>query len=294
MTHLTPCRRVLRGGSNLSAAGVAALALVASGCFVQVWWSFESVVETIVLGEPISLELEVTSAQNLKDVEVYVTPTIAPFVLAEPSKIDLLMAGQPARITLHLSASEISEVGAYEGAVRLRQHWPATKTGEKSIVTSLQKALPVNVTVSTVPLPPDPGSEGNATIAGIDSDGDGVRDDIQRSIALSHPESARKRAALSHLAVGSQEVLLNAQDPASAIRSIRDQLNDAACLYQLLGLDEGGELALELEAQLLNTSERFSAADLANRHFSGMSFPSYSPSEALANCDFDPSMPEDL
>ncbi|MDX8380534.1 MAG: hypothetical protein R8M14_00305 [Ghiorsea sp.] len=33
-------------------------------------------------------------------------------------------------------------------------------------------------------LPPDPGAAGRGTLAGIDSDNDGVRDDVQRWIAL--------------------------------------------------------------------------------------------------------------
>jgi len=40
-------------------------------------------------------------------------------------------------------------------------------------------------------LPPDPGSAGRATLEGIDSDGDGVRDDIQRFIELNYPDRNR-------------------------------------------------------------------------------------------------------
>src|SRR5216683_231714 len=39
----------------------------------------------------------------------------------------------------------------------------------------------------SITLPPDPGAAGKATLQGIDSDGDGVRDDIQRYIALTYP-----------------------------------------------------------------------------------------------------------
>src|SRR4029077_17545529 len=46
-------------------------------------------------------------------------------------------------------------------------------------------------------LPPDPGATGRATVAGIDSDTDGIRDDVQRYIALAYPDSARTRAALT-------------------------------------------------------------------------------------------------
>ena len=45
-------------------------------------------------------------------------------------------------------------------------------------------------------LPPDPGEAGKATLEGIDSDQDGIRDDIQRYIALTYPDSQKTRAAL--------------------------------------------------------------------------------------------------
>jgi hypothetical protein len=45
-------------------------------------------------------------------------------------------------------------------------------------------------------LPPDPGEAGKATIEGIDSDQDGLRDDIQRYIALTYPDSEKTREAL--------------------------------------------------------------------------------------------------
>jgi len=45
-------------------------------------------------------------------------------------------------------------------------------------------------------LPPDPGEAGKATLAGVDSDNDGVRDDIQRWIVLSTPDSQKMREAL--------------------------------------------------------------------------------------------------
>lgn len=49
-------------------------------------------------------------------------------------------------------------------------------------------------------LPPDPGAAGATTLAGIDSDGDGLRDDVQRWIALNYRDSARWRSVLAQMA----------------------------------------------------------------------------------------------
>lgn len=54
-------------------------------------------------------------------------------------------------------------------------------------------------------LPPDPGEEGLLTIEGIDSDSDGVRDDVQISIAKHYPDNAKAKQALMQLAKGLQE-----------------------------------------------------------------------------------------
>ncbi len=43
-------------------------------------------------------------------------------------------------------------------------------------------------------LPPDPGKRGRETIAGIDSDGDGIRDDVERKVSLMFPSNPTARA----------------------------------------------------------------------------------------------------
>ena len=43
-------------------------------------------------------------------------------------------------------------------------------------------------------LPPDPGEAGRATLEGIDSDEDGLRDDVQRWIALTYEDEPTRQA----------------------------------------------------------------------------------------------------
>ena len=47
--------------------------------------------------------------------------------------------------------------------------------------------------------PPDPGEAGKKTLEGIDTDGDGVRDDLQRWIYARYPNDAKKQSALKQL-----------------------------------------------------------------------------------------------
>jgi len=55
---------------------------------------------------------------------------------------------------------------------------------KKTLASSTAAPSDVPKTGSSSVLPPNPGEAGKATLQGIDSDNDGVRDDIQRYIAL--------------------------------------------------------------------------------------------------------------
>jgi len=58
------------------------------------------------------------------------------------------------------------------------------------------RGLPPPVTDVPVILPPDPGEAGKATLAGIDSNNDGVRDDLEREIVYMYPQNEEVRRVL--------------------------------------------------------------------------------------------------
>ena len=53
-------------------------------------------------------------------------------------------------------------------------------------------------------LPPDPGLEADKTVAGIDANKNGIRDDVELAIFKAYPESAKTRAALLQYALALQ------------------------------------------------------------------------------------------
>jgi hypothetical protein len=149
----------------------------------------------------------------------------------------------------------------------------------------LAKSLSVVVTISLVPLPPDPGEAGKATLEGIDSDSDGVRDDIQRYIALTYSDSEKTQAALTQYAKVTQAALLNADDKNESIVHVREVQRALECLYSFRSNDAWTTHG-ELQAQILNTDERSRAWISANGHVSGEVF---TISDNLkSSCDFDP------
>lgn len=74
------------------------------------------------------------------------------------------------------------------------------------------RGLPVPVTDVPVALPPDPGEAGKATLAGIDSNNDGVRDDLEREIVYMYPQNDQVRRVLRSMIKKEQEVITTEGD----------------------------------------------------------------------------------
>lgn len=141
-------------------------------------------------------------------------------------------------------------------------------------------------TVAALPLPPDPGDAGIATLPGVDSDQDGVRDDLQRFIELSHPDSAAIRAAFREISAAKQEILLASEHEADSIEASRKSLASNECLVHIAGTDAFSMIEA-FKPELLNTWDRTKAWNRANQHFSGQT---YRLSKDLSqSCAFDPS-----
>ena len=143
-------------------------------------------------------------------------------------------------------------------------------------------------------LPPDPGAAGKATLAGIDSDNDGVRDDVQRWIALTYPNSQKTRAALTQMAKAKQIILLGAADVASARANADIADNAADCISyvreSILGLAGSDAYSIkgELRAVYLNTLLRTKAWLQHDSHLGGMFFTV--PADLKQGCSFNPDL----
>ncbi|BBO18640.1 protein metal binding site [Candidatus Brocadia pituitae] len=106
-----------------------------------------------------------------------------------------------------------------------------------------------------VHLPPDPGTEGKKTLLGIDTDGDGVRDDIQRYIYLTYPDDKKLRLGLTYYAKEFQGVLEDANDREAAYEHANKMARHGECLFYLKG-EESIDIRRALRATILNTRER--------------------------------------
>jgi hypothetical protein len=75
-----------------------------------------------------------------------------------------------------------------------------------------QRGEPLPPTDVPVTLPPDPGEAGKKTLAGIDSNNDGVRDDLEREIVYMYPQNEEVRRVLRAMVKKGQEVITTEGD----------------------------------------------------------------------------------
>lgn len=135
-------------------------------------------------------------------------------------------------------------------------------------------------------LPPEPGPENNRTLAGVDSDGDGVRDDIQRYILLNYEDDEAMRLVLLQTANVNQLKLTQAHDKeASRMNAIRSLRAIECSMY--IGGEEAFKDTNKVTAMQINTRERSKAYDLFHQQIAGAITMGKSYKEYYKSCTFD-------
>ena len=123
------------------------------------------------------------------------------------------------------------------------------------------------------PLPPDPGVDGLATVEGIDTNTNGVRDDVERAIYERHPTAAANvMSALMQNARAFQSNVMagDAGSPSAVDQSLSLGLASLQCLYSTMQNPE--EEVAFIEDMTLNTDERVTAYLAFDEMLAGQSF----------------------
>jgi hypothetical protein len=258
-----------------------------------VTWTPPSVTTTLAPGDTQTIPVSFITPRRLHNVVARVSPELAPYVQVEPRELPSVEEGTTVHLNLRISALPDALPGTIEGKIRLfrefRFHfrtWHGVRVWTFARPVFFAKPLPIEVTFSVVPVPPDPGEAGKATLAGIDSDGDGVRDDIQRYIVFSYQNSEKTRAVLlMQYAKSAQMSLLDADNKEASIQHTLSLQRAIECLYYIRP-DDAEIVGGELYAQILNTDERSRAWIKAGQHVSGQVFTI--SDDFKSTCDFDP------
>jgi hypothetical protein len=122
-------------------------------------------------------------------------------------------------------------------------------------------------------------------VAGIDSNSNGVRDDVERYIALTYPSSseAGTRSALTQYTKATQATLSDATDMAASKRRMEERIKALQCLHAKRPSD-ANKLFAELRAQILNTKSRSTAYVMAEEQLGGFTLPLPSPNQRASAC----------
>lgn len=232
-----------------------------AGAQPKITWSNNAVNVHLASRGTTVIPLNFTSDVALQYVALRVVPELSPFVRLQPESFGNISAGKAQTVLLLVTVPPTTAIATYNGTIQLKDQAATSKTYAQPLSVSLTIA-PANGT-----LPPDPGDAGKLTLAGIDTDGDGVRDDVQHYIGITYPDSAKKRAALTQMVLALEEELLGADNPSlikDNVQKSQDAIDCSSAVW-MRGDDDvvGGQKAYDafnaLQAATLNTPERIKA-----------------------------------
>ena len=138
-------------------------------------------------------------------------------------------------------------------------------------------------------LPPDPGAEADKTIAGIDTNKNGIRDDVELAIFKEYPNSAKTRAVLLQYALALQMEAIQPVVNKETVTAVAEDSGRAhLCVGEITSRDDMNKF-IEItekfysfvESRQLNTEER----KKAQKDFYNGNLGSYSSPDEI--CDLD-------
>lgn len=193
---------------------------------------------------------------------------IAPFVsIEQPAFPPVLKRGDRVTVMVTVTAPQDMPLSVKRGEIMLERALPNDKV--KEIFRA--EALPTELTFSTIPIPTDPGKAGKTDLLGIDSDENGVRDDIDRFIVFTHSDSEKRREALKQTARSLHAYLRDSEDKAKTRENgvASDKAIDCSVHVFDDDLDAAFVADDRLRAQFLNTKERSRAYAQADQKMGG-------------------------
>lgn len=156
--------------------------------------------------------------------------------------------------------------------------WDSHTTHYK--VDGIQVEVPVEV--DGKPVPPDPGEDGTETLLGIDSNDNGVRDDVERYIAArfqGYDHANKERAIAMQYARAAQNILEQGPEKALETERVFNRASECEWAYYYKFRDYAYSLrhtifTTQFEDLFFNTNARLKAYFAWNEALSGHAFSS--------------------
>jgi hypothetical protein len=125
-------------------------------------------------------------------------------------------------------------------------------TGTRATKNQIAKIHETKLTLGDVMgdnLPSDPGSQANTTIAGVDVNKNGIRDDVELAIFKAYPKSAKTRMPLLQYALALQlEMTLPVLNPETFTEVVADSKSRAdVCMWILSSRDDLDKFGADME-----------------------------------------------
>lgn len=138
-------------------------------------------------------------------------------------------------------------------------------------------------------LPLDPGAEADKTVAGIDANNNGIRDDVELAVFKEYPNSAKTRAVLLQYALALQmEAIQPVINTIIATEIVKEQSRGFSCIGEIISRKDEQKSYEELQTLVkfikdkqFNTAERKDARDIFVENVR-----SYSDLDAVCDVDY--------
>jgi NH3-dependent NAD+ synthetase len=138
---------------------------------------------------------------------------------------------------------------------------------------------------STGAVTQSPSNVADTTLAGVDANNNGVRDDVEAYITAHYATQPKVRALLMQFAAISQKELLDAADKQKSIQHADDEGVFQDCLWYVADSTDLANAASDaVQAIVLNTKERMRAYLKYNDQLGGQVFSTVPDSELATTC----------
>lgn len=232
------------GGNGVSEGRAQPLGLEGVGSVIA--WSPSPLAFSINPGGRQEVPVTFTSSAALTNVAVKVVAELRNIVSVSPTSFAALTPGQRATVTVTVAPGASETYRTVDGTIHLLV---GSSTIAKPLPVSL--ALVSAETINGVSVPPSPPTVFNSvTLAGFDTNGNGVRDDVERLIADQYGTDSTKFNLATSVAKAMQKMLVAPSETSTAAYG-----NALRCIFDNVILRD----VIVIERAMLSTGARKSA-----------------------------------
>ncbi|MEZ8967967.1 hypothetical protein BCS96_15855 [Vibrio breoganii] len=245
-------------------------------------WNMDVLDIQMLQGQTQTFDLVLYNFSGGEGAKLHVVPALQEWVSIHPSIIEDTSDQEHALVVLVSSRTD-SPVGTFDGVIQVREF----KAGKSNSALTMPLPVILKITDAVSSLPPDPGSKNDQTLVGIDSDLDGVRDDIQRYIVMNYGDNEALKLALLQGAKVNQLKLILSGDKEASRHVAKLSMRVVECVGFVSDMDmDAFDEYQKITAKQMNTRQRSKAYDQYQQNLAG-SITYTTDGDGSESCEFD-------